>query len=197
MRHPPQVVKVLFSGSVYHVNFDAIAMLLEGLRRLTDLEVRLQVHTPQTKEVLERRGITGPVDVLPSLGADRMAATQRDADILFLPLGFESGVPEVLRTSCPTKVSDYLVSGRPMLAYAPPDTFLSWFVRTTGCGVLVDRPDANALASAVRRLATDNVLRRAVVARAFAAAADRWDGDIVRAVLVNALNRWVGMAGAA
>jgi len=194
-RKPPEAARILFSGSVYHVNFDAISMLLTGLSLLPESTVRLHIHTPQDPAILERRGIAGPVDVLPSLGPADVTAAQRDADILFLPLGFESGVPEVLRTSCPTKLSDYLVSGRPILAYAPPDTFLSWFVKKTCCGVLVDRQDATAIADAVRRLTTDMELRVKVVSNAFAAAADRWDAAKVRNLMVDSMRRWVPTPG--
>jgi hypothetical protein len=51
--------------------------------------------------------------------------------VLFLPLAFESPIPEVINTSSPEKTGG--ISGR-WPAYsgdAPADSFLSWYFRDT------------------------------------------------------------------
>jgi hypothetical protein len=88
--------------------------------------------------------------VHPHVDLQESLAIQHDADMLFLPLAFHSPIPEVLRTSAPGKMGEYLSSGRPILVHAPQDSFLSWFFRQHRCGVVVDSPDCGLLADAVR-----------------------------------------------
>ncbi len=197
VRHAPESLKVLFAGSVYHANFDAISSLMDGLKMLRGCPAQLHIYTPQAPEVLSRQGIEGPLVVHPSVGPNQIGAIQADSDILFLPMGLRTNIPEVLRTSCPTKLADYLVSGRPILAYAPPDSFLAWYVRENGCGLLVDRVEPQAMAAAIERLYQDADLRLQLVQRAFACAAKTFDCRVNQKVFTDRLNEWSQAPGRA
>jgi len=68
--------------------------------------------------------------------------------------------------SMPTKVPSYLVSGTPVLVYGPPGVAQVEYARTAGWGFVVDGRDVEALADAIRRLATDGALRQRLSAAA-------------------------------
>jgi glycosyltransferase involved in cell wall biosynthesis len=91
---------------------------------------------------------------------------QRRADLLFLPLAFDSPYPVLINTSCPSKMGEYLASGRPVLVHAPAGSFVAWYFKKYECGLVVDEPDPAKLAAAVGRLLTDNDLRRRLGHRA-------------------------------
>jgi glycosyltransferase involved in cell wall biosynthesis len=59
-------------------------------------------------------------------------------------------------------MGDYLATGRPILVHAPPDTFVARYFRQHDCGVVVDSNSANAVAEALKRIATDASLRQAI-----------------------------------
>ncbi len=190
MRYPPEPVKILFTGSVYHANYDAIMTLIKGLKMMSDCKACLHIYTPQSPVGLDRQGISGPLVVHPIVDPSQIGAIQTDADILFLPLGFCTHIPEVLRTACPAKLADYLVSGRPILAYAPPNSFLAWFVRKNGCALLVDQADPRAISEAILRLQRDPELRLQLVQHAYTCAAKTFNGNINRKVFVDHINEW-------
>nr|MBA3242661.1 glycosyltransferase [Acidobacteriota bacterium] len=95
-----------------------------------------------------------------------ITAIQRRADLLFLPLAFKSPYPELVRTSAPGKLGEYLAAGRPVLAHAPPDSFVVWYLRRYECGLVVDETDPHKLASAIERVLDDAALRRTLGERA-------------------------------
>jgi glycosyltransferase involved in cell wall biosynthesis len=97
-------------------------------------------------------------------------AQQRAADVLFLPLAFHSTIQEVLRTSAPGKLAEYLASGRPILVHAPAETFIAGHFRSHRAGIVVDTPDPQRLAGALRDIAGDAALRDSLRSSALALA---------------------------
>lgn len=149
----PGEVRILYTGAIYHAHFNAFRNLLGAISQVGDAYVRLHLYTGQTESVLRGEGIAGPVVYHHHVPATEAETLQREADILFLPLAFGGEIPRVVRTSAPGKMGEYLASGRPVLAHVPHDSFVSWFFRLHGCGVVVDRLDPVALATGIRQIA--------------------------------------------
>ena len=78
-----------------------------------------------------------------------MPGIQRNADILFLPLAFNSPYPEIIKTSSPGEIGEYLAGKKPILVHAPSDSFISWYFRKYNCGCVVDDDDSEKLAAAI------------------------------------------------
>jgi len=129
-------------------------------------EIKLHLYTSQSPFDLERQNIQGPVVFFPHLPVSKVAQVQQQADILFLALAFHSPFPEVIKTSAPGKMGEYLASGRPVLVHAPPDSFLSWYFKENGCGLVVERDEPAALGHAIERLLQEGALRETLVRNA-------------------------------
>jgi glycosyltransferase involved in cell wall biosynthesis len=157
---PPEI-RVVYTGAIYGAHYDAFRNLLVAIQLMDRPELRLHVYTAQPPTELEREHIRGPVTYHGHLPSQEVLDVQRQADILFLPLAFDSPYPEaIIRTSAPGKMGEYLASGRPVLAHAPADSFVSWYFRTYQVGSLVDRPNAAALAQAIEQILDEPDLRR-------------------------------------
>jgi len=152
---------IVFTGSIYHANHDAFQNLAEAMRVLNSSGLRLHVFTSQPFEELklEENGIWGPIVLHRGVSPNESLQVQSRADILFLPLGFDTGIPEVIRTSAPFKMAEYMSSGTPILVYAPPDTYLSWYFRKYECGLVVNSNKPEEITEAIKRLLTDPNLR--------------------------------------
>ncbi len=171
MRFPPGESSIVYAGSVYHAQLDAFRNLLEAIRMLGRPGVKLHIFTSQSPDDLARGGVSGPEVVHHAhIPPGEVSGILRKADILFLPLAFRSAIPEVIRTSAPGKMGEYLSVGRPVLVHAPEDAFVSRYFRENGCGAVVDRDDPAALATELRRL-LDGDGTIALEAAALAAAA--------------------------
>jgi len=177
----PGEIHIVYTGAVYHAQTDAFRNLIAAASRLRQAKVRLHIYTAQSDAELESQGIAGPmVTRHPHVPQSEVASILRQADILFLPLAFRSPIREVIRTSAPGKTGEYLAVGRPILLHAPGDSFLSWYFRANGCGVVADREDPADLAASIERLCADRSLRDSVSSAARTAAERDFDLGKVR-----------------
>lgn len=152
---------IMYTGAVYEVNFGAFRNLLAALRCSGDGNAALHLYTAQPMDFLENAGISGPlVKYHQHVPPEEVVRMQNSADILFIPFAFDSRIPEVIKTSAPGKLGDYLASGTPILAHVPPYTFVSWYLKKHNCGIVVDEDDPKPLALAIQRLCQDVSLRR-------------------------------------
>jgi glycosyltransferase involved in cell wall biosynthesis len=161
---PPAVrdeAAIVYTGAVYAANHDTFRNLLAAIE-LANVDARAHVYTAQSNEELAAAGIEGALAVHDHLPGADVPAVQRSADVLFLPLAFDSPFPALIRSSNPGKMGEYLASGRPILAHAPPDSFVAEYFRKHECGVLIDRLDPHALADGLERIVGDDGLRRRV-----------------------------------
>ncbi len=168
---PGRTTDIVYAGAVYHANADALRNLAEAVRRAGRPEVRIHLYTAQSPDEVGRHGVAGPQVVHhPHIPHREIPSVLRRASILFLPLGFDTPIPEVIRTSAPGKTGEYLSVGRPVLVHAPEDSFVSWYFRENRCGFVVDRGDPDLLSKAIRRLLSEESLREELSARARSAA---------------------------
>jgi hypothetical protein len=90
-----------------------------------------------------------------------------EADVLLLAHGFTGSLAEEeYRTIFPTKTVEYLLSGRPIVAHAPRHCFLTRFLRSHQCALVVDDPNVQAVVGAVARVLNDAALRATLVRNA-------------------------------
>jgi hypothetical protein len=179
-------------GYVGNVDQDRI----EGLRELVAVlssrrEFELRYISPLSEEWLAQRGLWFENARLFFAADDEaLRRTVAECDVLYLPISFGDRRSEErraqLRTSFPTKCCEYLVSGRPIVAHCPKDSFVAKFFLEHQCGLVVTEPGSAPLLSALEKLRGDPALVRFLVRNAFAAA-ECFAGQVVagrlRAVL--------------
>jgi glycosyltransferase involved in cell wall biosynthesis len=167
-------VRIIYTGSVYHVHDDAFTRLVQALaqcRRSISLHLYSSVPTIQHPAF---RG-SSRVHHHGHVTDDEALITQTQADILYLPLAFSSPAPDVVRTALPGKFPEYLASGRPTLVHAPADSFVSCYCREHRCALVVDQPDIGALVTALERLSSDTGLRKELIHAALQRAREDFD----------------------
>lgn len=146
--------EIIYTGSIYYVHIDSFINLINAIKIIDD-GITLSLYSAQDKADLAEKGILGPVNYNPEVPYRDSMNIQRGADILFLPLGFNSENPELIKLSAPGKMGEYLASGRPLLVHAPENSFVSCYFRKYNCGVVVSEPDPNKLSEAIKKILTD------------------------------------------
>ena len=129
--------RIVFTGAVAESNYAGFRNLLAAIE---GTPYRLHVYTAQRPESLRAQGIDGRVEFHDHLPPEEMPRIQQDADVLFLPLSLDSRYPELIRTSAPAKLGEYLAAGRPILAHVPGDSFVATFLNEHQCGTVVSDP---------------------------------------------------------
>jgi glycosyltransferase involved in cell wall biosynthesis len=159
-------IRIVYTGAIYHVNFDAFKNLIEATNQISR-NIKIHLYTAQPLEWLEQNGVKGEQIVHHSHSVHtEVIEAQNHAHILFLPFSFNSPIPEVIQTSAPGKLGEYLTSGVPILAHVPPDTFISWYFRKHECGYVVDTDEILSLKRAIENLIDDSELRQRLVTNA-------------------------------
>jgi glycosyltransferase involved in cell wall biosynthesis len=172
--NPGHEWSISYTGSVYEAQLDAVRNCGLGLELLRNrgIAMRLHLYTSQSPESLWSCGIPKSVAIHPAVQPREASRIQCESDILLLPLAFHTRYPELIRTSSPGKLGEYLAAGRPILVHAPRDSFLAQFTTRHGCGSLCDVCDTEKIAANLERLVRDSDLRARLIQRAIAASAE-------------------------
>lgn len=159
-------IKIVYTGEIYEAHYDAFRNLLEAIKLLQRPDIKLHLYTSHPLKYLNAKGIVGPIVRHATRATTEMPAIQADADLLFLPLAFNSPYPDLIRTSSTTKLGEYLAAGRPVLVHAPVGSFVSWYCESHECGLVVDQSDPARLAEGIDLILKDTGLREKVIGNA-------------------------------
>jgi glycosyltransferase involved in cell wall biosynthesis len=149
-------IKIIYTGDVYLANFGCFRNLIQAMKLLQEYPLELHIYTTRTPEQLTSEGIQSDKTFIHShLPYNEILEEQRKGDILFLPLAFESPIPEIIRTSAPGKLGEYLASGRPILAHVPENSFVAYYLKENQCGLVASENDPSNLKDQILKLITD------------------------------------------
>lgn len=164
---------VLYSGSIAAKQgleiIPAAARLLERRQDVMFVVIGEGPFLPELKRLSE--GL-GNIRFLPLQPLDRLSDALAMADIHVLPQ-----IPGVADLVLPSKLTNMLASGRPVIATALPDTALAQEV--DGAGMITQPGDTEEFASAIETLldAPDERRRLGISARKMAI--QRWDINVI------------------
>jgi len=141
--------------------------------------------------VIEQRGDGERINFHGWVPQHIVRAAMQAADILFLPFPFEEKSKYVTLSSFPTKTSDYLISGKPILICAPEYSSIVRYARNYSFAEIVNELDEEKLAQAIYRIWKVKEHRNKLVSNAFSTF--RANHNIIkqRADFIDLLNRLV------
>ena len=163
-----QQVVALYAGNI--ARKQGIEILVEAARLLqqrSDIAVVICGEGPNRAELEHLAAGLANVQLHDLQPAARMGAMLTMADLHLLPQ--IAGAADLV---LPSKLTNMLASGRPVVATTEPGTGL--YGEVDGCGVITPPGDAAALAVAVAALADDPARRALLGAAAAQRAAERW-----------------------
>jgi glycosyltransferase involved in cell wall biosynthesis len=176
----PDTINIIYAGAIY-VHQDALSNLVKAIEQVNNPRIRLHLYTLANPDALKAQGIAGvQVELHPYIPQKEVFGVLRQADILFLPLAFETHVPEIVKTASPGKMGEYMALERPILVHAPADSFISSFFREYQCGVVVDENDTDKLAKALETTLSDDDLQMKISQNARQIARNEFALDAVR-----------------
>ena len=185
-------VRLVYAGRVGRANAGSLLDVAGAVAEMNSRGegVRLHVFTPDDRlsESLALAASDG-VTVHPAVEYERMPGLLEWADILLLPLDFSDDGRRFARLSMPTKLSEYLAAGRPVLAYSPRGFAVAEYARESGWGTLVDHRDRAAIQAALRSLLGSEETRKDMGARGQLVALERHDKTTVSARLADQLRK--------
>jgi glycosyltransferase involved in cell wall biosynthesis len=181
------IPKILFTGNVSPVlNLDSLKVFSNAVR-LMPSTCEVTLCTSLTKSRLLELGIQAEDFIVKWVSRDEAQNLQKTTDILFAPLSFKNGGIDEVMTVYSTKLLEYLISGRPILIFAPINSFHWVSAQKYGWAHIVDVDTEEALRNGILELINDKELQNEVVANAFKEA-ERRRSSIQAENLLNMVN---------
>jgi glycosyltransferase involved in cell wall biosynthesis len=188
LRRPSGKRFILYVGAIDDANLSAFRRIIAALDHLSLAGFKFHLYTPQSQDYLKSKGVEGSmVEYHADISRDQVPEVLESGDILFLPLSFNSAVRDTVRTSAPGNLADCLASGTPILAFAPPQSFVQWYFEKWECGLVVTENSKHALADATSRLIGDANLRTSLSRNARQRARVDFDPEHAKEALLNAV----------
>lgn len=133
--------KVLYAGSVWAMHYDAVAAVTEAISELRKegKDIEFVLHTDEGfwnyhRKDWQRWGVTYGSYV----PYQELQRTLRGADLLLVASSFLPEHRPYTRSSVQTKLTDYMVSGTPVLACGPSYSACNQFVKEWDIGVVAE-----------------------------------------------------------
>lgn len=162
---PPRMAKptVLFVGAVNPaMNLDALKVLALASELLPS-EYELLFCTSFNLPLLNSLGIRSSRLQVRYVSRAEVKRLQSAAHVLVAPLSHKNCSLDEVRTVFSTKLLEYLLSGRPIVVFAPQGSHHAESAKKNGWGYLVTEDSPAALAAAILKVATDEKLAAGLV----------------------------------
>lgn len=179
-----QNIKILYSGRIGNKGIaESIIEVAEAIDFLNEGEVKIKLHiqTPdKKKEILEKLGRYKCIVFNPFAEYKDLPEIFSSADILLLANDFSTQGIQYLKFSMPTKASEYMISGTPVLVYTPPLAAVSEFFSRNDCGYCLIVQGHDEIIKAIETLIGNKELRERLSRNAVNLAKERFEAEKVR-----------------
>lgn len=178
-------VQLLYIGSVLpEAQLSALADCCAAVAKLRSegMDVVLDIYSPSVhaQRYQDLLVVDAGIRLHGAIAEDEEVFSRlAGADILLLPVNFDTQAVRYIRYSMPTKVPAYLFSGTPILVYGSEQTAQVKYARNAGWGYVVSERDWTRVVSAIRKLATERDLRERLSRAARVAAFKNHDASSV------------------
>ena len=178
-KHNDQI-EIAFTGSFTKSQEGGLLDLVKIVNENPDLNVKLTLYTNERLGYLKKCGVVGPNIKCGIANRKDIPSIQQSADILFLPLTFATQGYDhhsIVRTASPSKLTEYLAAGVPILIYAPDYSYYVTYAKQEGFGLVVEKLDRELLLKGLRELINNSELRTRLVTNAQRVAREYHDSN--------------------
>jgi len=175
---------ILYVGKI---NKDTIELLLLMSQTVQVLnkenkngKYSFHIYSPDRGYNLDRFYQYKETVVFNAIPHEQVISVMKKASILFLPLGFSEKSIRYTRLSMPTKVSEFMISGTPIIVMAPPEIALTKYAKDYKWAMVVDEKNLQLLKEAILKLTIQDVFVEELIFKAVTLAKDKHDASKVR-----------------
>jgi glycosyltransferase involved in cell wall biosynthesis len=185
-----EYIKVLYSGrigvgiasSLIEVA-SAIDLMNEGAEK-----IKLHIQTPtEEQSIVDMLQSHKCVIINPIAEYRDLPGIFSDADILLLANDFNGEGVAYLKFSMPTKASEYMISGTPVLVYAPEEAAVSKLFSQNECAYCLYIQDTEEIIKSIRYLISNEEFREKISRNSVTLAKEIFDAEKVRNKFQNLL----------
>ncbi len=173
---------IAYAGSLFPMHLDAVMAVAESASRLraSGTPVRLTLYT-------DHKFWGNNATTWAALGVENgglvpyahLHERLREHDLLLVASSFRADQAQISRASLQTKVTDYMLAGRPILACGPAYAASNQFLRQHDCALFAEDPAPEAIDAVLRAATANRVANAELARRAFEIAVRNHSGPAV------------------
>lgn len=185
-----KIFNILYTGRIGTANGQSIVMMANVIDAINcnEIKMKLDIFTPDfnSENATSLLNLKG-VELKNPIPHSSMPSLLASYDLLFLPLDFDDAAIIFSQFSMPTKASEYMISGTPILVFADKRTALANYAINYNWAYTVSKNDPELLSEAIRELSSNIALRKTLAETAKKIAIENENAEIVRAKFRSAL----------
>lgn len=166
-------------------NMDALRVLTRASEKFPE-KYQLVFSTPEKVEHLKKLGIWSTRLHVTYVPRPQVKKFLSDSHVLIAPISHKNCTLEEVNTIFSTKLLDYMLSGRPIIVYAPKKSYLAEYASEKGWAYVVTEDSPQALSDAIVKVIEDQELSRKLVGAALEVARTRGSLPVAQELF-----RWV------
>lgn len=175
--------KILYTGRIGTANNDSLNFIAKAVNQLNLEEEKihldiftLDVNSPAANLMKTYKGI----NIKGTLPHSEMPALLSEYDLLLLPLDFDKQGISFAQYSMPTKASEYMISGTPVLVFASMKTALAQYATSDKWAFVVSEYNSDVLMAELKYIMSDENARSTKGQRAIQVAIKNENAKTVR-----------------
>lgn len=175
--------KILYTGRVSGEHYKSLEDLCIAINNLNDKskKVSIDVYTPDWDTFLVKQlSSYNNASFFPTTDHKNIPSLLVKYDMLFLPLEFSENSIVFTKFSMPTKSSEYLISGVPILVYVPHQSEVFRHFKKHNLGYALGERNIDKLKEALLKMMNDDNYRNEISKNAVAYARANYNADTVR-----------------
>jgi glycosyltransferase involved in cell wall biosynthesis len=186
-----EIPRIVHTGRIFHPVFESLidtCKVIDNLNR-KNKKIFLDIYTfNKNPSFLKRvKKYTG-IRIMPPIDYEDMPQHIRHYEIFLLCEDFNNQARKYLKFSLSTRASEGMISGIPVLIYAPRSNAIYKYFEITGSGCLVGQRNLVKLEEAIIRLLSDRPFTEQIIINAARTAKEDSNGIIVREEFRKALS---------
>jgi glycosyltransferase involved in cell wall biosynthesis len=175
--------RILYTGRIGTANTNSILTICKAVGKINESEIKVKLdifsQDARTEQAKINETFKG-VEVKEVVPHKAIPSLLSDYDLLLLPLDFDSDGIRFARYSMPTKTSEYLISGTPILVFADKQTALARYAARENWAYVVSTNEESSIHDAILELKNNEELRQSLALKAKETAYKYEDSDMIR-----------------
>lgn len=163
-KYPADKTSILYVGKI---NDDTTPCLIDMCHAVQKVNAQggsyvFDIYSPDHNQKLFLFEGNDDVHAYPPIAHEGIPQLMKSYSALFLPLGFSKQSRSYVRLSMPTKLSEYLACGKPIILYCPKEIALAKYLSDKNCAIMCNNNDENILGQAILKLQDKKVYKQLV-----------------------------------
>lgn len=183
--------RILYMGRIGNANEESIFFIIHTIidLALQNKNIEFVIYTQDyMNKRLTKLAYNKSIKILHDVPHKIVPSILRSAGALILPLDFRKSSQKFARYSMPTKATEYMASGVPVLVFAPSENAVTKYARAEDWGYVVDQEDKDLLQKGIVELLNNQELRIRLVKNAKRTVMKNHDAEKVREKFREALS---------